>query len=269
MLTSFLIMAFAQSAAAGVAEQGAAEPHETFQQTQEVAPAEEIVLPEILVVGRIPRCRPSPGDPLDSVDLAPAAVEPQQQVIKRDVATGAMGVFRDDDPVTGPGVWQRAGVRMDQYVFRVPQDGNPLCIGARSERSPGWGQLRQVVDARPYHGKIVRVTMWAASREAGRVWFWVASGREAREGKLPKVSRRADMAAESGNFEFRGSHRWTPVSLTMGPVRCDQEKLSFGFLLDGPGDLWIYQPEFQVVGELTEREAKRECRAVKGRRPPS
>lgn len=251
MLASFLIMAVAQSAA--------------FQQAEAFAPAEEPALPEIVVVGRIPRCRPAPGDPLDSVDLVAAAAQSRQQVIKRDPATGAMGVFPDDDPVTGPGVWQRAGVRMDQYVFRVPLDGKPLCIGARSKKSPGWGQLRQVVDATPYHGKTVRVTMWAASREAGRVWFWVASGREAKEGKLPKVSRQADMAAESGSFEFRGSRRWTPVSLTMGPVRCDQEKLSFGFLLDGPGDLWIYQPELQVIGELTEREAERECRSLGNR----
>ena len=145
MLTCFLIMALAQSAAA-----------------EEVTPAEEPDLPEVVVVGRIPRCRAMPGDPLDSVDLAAAAARSQQQVIKRDPVTGAMGVFPDDDPVTGPGVWQRAGTRMDQFVFRVPQDGKPLCIGARSTDSPGWGQLRQVVDATPYHGKTVRVTMWAA-----------------------------------------------------------------------------------------------------------
>ncbi|HET9862636.1 MAG TPA: hypothetical protein VFP37_04275, partial [Steroidobacteraceae bacterium] len=75
------------------------------------------------------------------------------------------------------------------------------------------------------------------------------------------------MAAESGSFEFRGTHRWTPVSLTMGPVRCDQAKLSFGVLLDGPGDLWIYQPKLEVIGELSRREAERECRALRGHRP--
>ncbi len=250
MLASFLIMALAQ-------------------QAEGTAPAAEPALPEIVVVGRIPRCVALPGDPLDSVDMAAAAAESRQQVIKQDPATGTMGVFPDDDPLTGPGVWQRAGVRMDQYVFRVPQDGKPLCIGARSRTSPGWGQLRQVVDATPYHGKTVRVTMWAASREAGRVWFWVATGRETKDEKLPRISRRADMATESSSFEFRGSHRWTPVSLTMGPVRCDQEKLSFGFLLDSPGDLWIYQPEIQVIAELSEQEADRACRAVKGHRTPS
>jgi hypothetical protein len=228
----------------------------------DVEQPKEPALPEIMVVGRMLRCRVWPGDPLDSVDLAPAAAESRQQVLKRDPATGAMGVFPDDDPITGPGVWQRAGTRMDQYVFRVPRDGTPLCIGARSRQSPGWGQLRQVLDATPYHGKIVRLTLWAASRDAGRVWFWVASGRAEKEDQ-PAASRRADMAAESGSFEFRGTRRWTPVSLTMGPVRCDQEKLSFGVLLDGPGDLWIYQPEFQVIGELSEQAAKKECRAVR------
>ena len=152
---------------------------------------EESITPDIRVVGRPPRCRPRPGDPLDGVEMSPAALEPRQQVIKRDPETGAWGLFADDDPVTGPGVWQRAGTRLDQYVFRVPGDGTPLCIGARSRRSPGWGQLRQVVDARPYHGRTVRVTLWAASRDAGRVWFWVASGRQYREG----APHRADMAS--------------------------------------------------------------------------
>lgn len=254
MLATLLIAALVQSAADEAELQGAPEDAEAL-------PA----LPEIRVVGRVPRCHALPGDPLDGVDLAPAATQSRQQVIKPDPVTGAMGVLPDDDPVTGPGVWQRAGTRMDQYVFRVPGDATPLCIGARSRNSPGWGQLRQVIDARPYHGKTVRVTMWAASREAGRVWFWVASGRE---GKPGKISRRADMAAESGSFEFRGSHRWTPVSLTMGPVRCDQEKISFGFLLDGPGDLWVYQPELQVVGEQSEAEAQSECRKARASPPP-
>jgi hypothetical protein len=80
-------------------------------------------------------------------------------------------------------------------------------------------------------------------------------------------SGRADMAAESGSFEFRGTHHWTPVSLTMGPVRCDQEKMSFGVLLDGRGDLWIYQPELEVIGGLSDAEAERECRAVRTGRP--
>jgi hypothetical protein len=246
MLLPFL-MILAQSAAADTAQD--AEPEN----------------PPILVNGRLPRCHPRPGDPLDSVDMAPAAAEARQQVIKRDPATGAWGILPDDDPVTGLGVWQRAGTRMDQYVFRVPEDGMPMCIGARSDGPHGWGQLRQEIDAAPYRGKTVRVTMWAATQKAGRVWFWVASGRQAKR-KPGKTPGRADMATETGNLEFRGSHTWTPISLTMGPVRCDQEKISFGVMLDGPGDLWIYKPELEVIGTQSAREAERECRKVKGRR---
>jgi hypothetical protein len=246
-----MILALGNSVATGDAQQGTESSVESD-------------LPEILVVGRVPRCRPLPGDPLDSVDLAAAASQSKQQVIKSDPMTGIMAVLPDDDPMTGPGIWQRAGTRMDQYVFRVPRDGTPLCIGTRNERAPGWAQLRQVVDAKPYHGKTVRVTLWAASRDAGRVWFWVASGRE--ENQWPKAPRRADMAAESGSFEFRGTRRWTPVSLTMGPIRCDQEKMSFGALLEGRGDLWIYRPELQVIAELADGDKERECRALRTRR---
>lgn len=226
------------------------------------ASSEEPENPTILVVGRLPHCQPRPGDPLDSVDMAPAAAKPRQQVIKRDSATGLFGIFPDDDPITGPGIWQRAGTRMDQYIFRVPEDGMPMCIGARNKGPQGWGQLRQVLDAAPYHGKTVRVTMWVASNKAGRIWFWVASGRPGK----PGGARRADMATETGNLEFRGSHTWTPVSLTMGPVRCDQEKLSFGVMLDGPGDLWIYKPEVEVIETQSAKEMQRDCRAAADKR---
>jgi len=261
----FAIALLAQGVAADSVVPQSAEPQEARLEALETSGADEAPSSAIVVVGGIPRCLPRPGDPLDEVDLTLAAVEPRQQVIRRDSETGTMGVFADDDPITGPGVWQRAGTRLDQYVFRVPEDGSPLCIGARHEAVPGWGQLRQVVDATPYHGKTVRVTMWAASRDAGRVWFWVASGRE---GRL-RPSRGADMAAESGSVEFRGTHRWTPVSLTMGPVRCDQAKLSFGVLLDGVGDLWIYRPELEVIAEQPAEEMERDCRALKRGRPRS
>jgi hypothetical protein len=213
--------------------------------------------PPILVVGVPPRCQIRPGDPLDDFAVDPATGS-VPQVLKRDPGTGLMGQFIDDYPLTGPGIWQRVGTGIDQYRFRAPEDGTPLCIGARSEGPRGWAQLRQIVDAAPYHGKIVRVTMWAATRKAARTWFWVASGREYKRG----APRRADQASESGNVEFKGTHGWTPVSLEMGPIRCDQVKISFGGMLDGPGDLWLYQPQIEVIGEQSSEEQERDCRKV-------
>jgi len=258
MLRLLVLLCLAQPAAAQTVPQDADKPGDTATAQD----ADEPENPAILVTGRLPHCKPWPGDPLDSVDMAPAAARPRQQVIKPDPATGVLGIFPDDDPILGPGVWQRAGTRMDQYVFRAPQDGSPMCIGARNGGPSGWGQLRQVIDATPYRGKIVRVTMWVASNKAGRIWFWVASGRPGN----PGGSRRADAATETGNIEFRGSHTWTPVSLEMGPVRCDQEKLSFGFMLDGPGDVWVYKPQIEVIGTQSAKEMARDCRKVSGRR---
>ena len=254
MLRLLLPMCMAQPAAAQTVDKPA--------ETTATQDADEPENPTILVTGRLPRCKSRPGDPLDGVDMAPAAARARQQVIKPDPVTGVLGLYPDDDPVTGPEIWQRAGTRMDQYVFRVPEDGAPMCIGARNEGPQGWGQLRQVVDATPYRGKIVRVTMWVASNKAGRIWFWVASGRPGK----PGGSRRADAATQTGNIEFRGSHTWTPVSLEMGPVRCDQEKISFGIMLDGPGDVWVYKPQIEVIGTQSAREMARDCRAVSGRR---
>jgi hypothetical protein len=80
-----------------------------------------------------------PGDPQDDVDLSAAVASPQQQlVIRIDPATGRLGLFPDDYPPTGPEAWQRDGQRLNDYVFRVPTDGSPLCIGSREACHRAW-----------------------------------------------------------------------------------------------------------------------------------
>jgi len=204
---------------------------------------------EIVVRGYPPHCHPRTGDPQDEVDLSAAAAAPQQQqVIRVDPVTGKLGLFPDDYPPTAPDVWQRSGTRMNEYVFRVPPDANPLCIGSRNRLSAGVVQLRRAFEARPYWGKVMRFTAYVATRKVGEVSFWIASG----TGQY-KVGRKVKLGSNiiiSGHFPptpIRGDHEWMPISYTIGPLPCGGTQISYGVTLAGGGDVWLYQPRFEEV----------------------
>jgi hypothetical protein len=152
---------------------------------------------------------------------------------------GRFGVHPDDDPVTGPETWQRAGTAIRNYVFRAPLDGAPLCIGARSRFPEGFGQLRRVQAAGAAHGKFVRFTAFVATRQANSVRLWLAAG-DGRAVRRGSDTQGVPLPANSG---------WTPVMLTMGPVPQEATKISYGFLLHGGGDVWLTEPSLEILDE--------------------
>jgi len=214
---------------------------------------------EVVIRAFPPHCRPAIGDPQDEVDLSPAAAGSAQQVVRLDPASGKYILTADDYPTTAPGIWQRDGVRLQEFVFRVPTDGNPLCIGTRGSRSLGLAQLRQAIDAKPYRRKILRFTAWVATRQANAVRFWLVAGTNER----PKFR---NIVASSGNWNepVTGSKSWFPVSLTIGPLPCNADQVSFGMTLDGRGDAWMYRPRLEQVDKhgLTAEERKQSEKAA-------
>jgi hypothetical protein len=199
---------------------------------------------DIVVRGRIVHCRRRAGDPQDSADASPRFGERRQSVLLP--SEGGFILTGDVEPVTGPAFWQRAGTGIDQYVFRAPGDGSPLCIGAKGAFPEGFGQLRRIVDAAPMHGKRVRFTAWVAADRARLVRFWLAAGN-------PR-SRRFN-GGNTNNQGWGGSHGWTPVLLEIGPVATSADHISYGFLLYGTGDVWLYDPKLEIVpdGEMPAR----------------
>jgi len=204
---------------------------------------------EIVVRGYPPHCHPRPGDPQDDVDLSAAAASPQQQqVIRADSATGKFGLFPDDYPPTPPDVWQRTGTRMNNYVFRVPVDGTPLCIGSRTSLSPGVVQLRRAFEARPYWGKVMRFTAYVATRHVAGVSFWIATGiGKYEEGRKVKLGSNIIKAAHFPSVPIQGNHEWMPISYIFGPFPCGGQQISYGVTLEGGGDVWLYRPKFEEV----------------------
>jgi hypothetical protein len=186
-----------------------------------------------IVVHGLPHCRPRHDDPYDAVAVPE---DGRQRVVAPNRHSGTLETRRDDNPVSGPAQWHRAGTDISAFVYRAPTDGGPLCIGARRETG-GFGQLRQILDAQPYHGHRIRVTAYVLTSEAGEVRFWLSTG----------DSHMIMLGQDSSDQPLRGTHRWTPVSMTIGPVPILATKLSYGFLLMRHGDVWVNRLHFEVL----------------------
>lgn len=193
---------------------------------------------EIVVNGRARHCYKLRNDPVNSVDATPPdGVRRQSEIVP--FGNGKF-VFQpeEEEPVTGPVFWARTGTGIDQYIFRTPTSGAPLCIGAKWSDPEGWGQLRRIVDAAPYQGHRVRFTAWATTGDARSVRFWLAAG---------KGMHLLTNGGNTNNQPWGGNHGWTPILLEIGPVSAEADHISYGFLLWGHGDVWVYHPKLEIV----------------------
>lgn len=193
---------------------------------------------DIVVNGRARRCTPLPGDPLDKVDVSPSFGEKSRLSEVIPVGPGRFAFEANDEKITGPDFWQRVGVGIDQYVFRAPRGGKPMCIGGRMPDSGDFAGFRRIVDAAPFRGRRVRFTAWVATGEAHAVTFFLAAGYK---------QRTLYNGGNTNNRPLGGNHGWTPVLLEIGPVPDGAAHISYGFHLHGPGDVWVYKPKLEIV----------------------
>jgi hypothetical protein len=199
----------------------------------------------IVINGHSRRCRPL-HEPIDSFAAISTWGKPRQSIVLPS-GKGGFVLVPDSEPITGPTHWQRVGTGLDQYVFRSPPGRGPLCIGSKWPSAEGWGQLRRIVDASPYTGKRVRFTAWVASNKATLIRFWLAAG----HGTSVLYN-----GGNTDNQPWGGSHGWTPVMLEAGPIARGADHISYGFLLYGGGDVWLYDPKLEVVPEAEARSRK-------------
>jgi hypothetical protein len=203
---------------------------------------------DIVVNGRARHCRPVPGDPLDAVNLGDG---PELRAVIPNGAGGFVSALNAEQ-VTGPDYWQRVGVRMDEYDFRSPSNDKPMCIGGRAAPE-GFAGFRRIIDAAPYRGHRLRFTAWVATGKARQVSFWLAAGTEWRakppvlEGKTRTRFNRLLNGGNTNAVPFGGDHGWTPVLLETGPLPDDAHHVSYGFNLQGSGDVWVYRPRLEIV----------------------
>lgn len=194
-------------------------------------------LRDIVVNGRATRCRRRVGDPLDKIDVR-SPFASTQRIAVVPAGNGRFAAEPNAEQITGPEFWQRVGVGIDQYVFRASSDDRPMCIGANMADAGTYAGYRRIVDAAPFLGKRVRFTAWVATGQARLVHFWLAAGTEER------------VLYNGGNTRNRpwgGNHGWTPVFLETGPIDAKAAHISYGFDLQGSGDVWVYKPRFEVA----------------------
>ena len=200
----------------------------------------------VIVNGKVRRCAPQAGDPLDKIrasgGLDSRGWEPEVHRYMAVVPHGKKFVWeRDAEQITGPEFWQRVGVMMDAYHFRGMAQDRLMCVGGVSTYPYAFGGFRREFDATPYRGKRLRFTLWVATRSAGRIVTWLGS-------------RNRVGLKDGGNTDygkFGGDHLWTPILLETGPINEKADRISYGFNLQGSGDLWVYKPTFEVVEDYT------------------
>ena len=206
---------------------------------------------EIVVVGRRikddglapnvpPRCVKRPGDPADLVEVG--TYKSAQRVIAPD-KKGVLSWQLDKEQILRPESWQRAGTGLGQYIFRVPDDGLPMCIGAILKKPNGWGQLRKIIQTtKEMRGKYVHFTTLIAARDADRIRFWVALG-----GNGGRV-----MGGDTHEAPLQGTFGWLQADVIVGPVPLGADHISYGFLLWGKGDVWVLDPrlDFKTRDEV-------------------
>jgi len=180
-----------------------------------------------------PHCVRRPGDPADLVPVHDGKTD--QRVIAPD-KHGVLKWQGDREPVLGPAVWQRAGTAMGQYVFRVPVEPLPLCIGATVDKPSGWAQLRRIEKVTPdMAGHYLHFSALVAARDAQEIRFWLVAG--ASGGRV--------MGGDTHTAALKGTFGWKMADVIIGPVPREADHISYGFLLWGKGDVWIADPELR------------------------
>lgn len=192
---------------------------------------------DIVINGRARHCYARPGDPLDKVNVSsPLGREGRSAIVP--AGEGGFSLEPDEEQITGPDFWQRVGRSIEQYVFRGSLHGGPMCIGGSMPDPHTYGGFRRITDAAPYRGKRIRFTAWVATGQARLVHFWLAAGTE---------QRKLYNGGNTNNRPWGGSHGWTPVLLETGPVAEKAEHISYGFNVEGLGDVWVYKPKLEIV----------------------
>ncbi len=210
------------------------------------APAAE---DDIVVTGSVPRCRPRPDDPQDAADLSVGIGGRNQQLVWHDPRTDRYALVPDHFPTADPARWQRAGVRLRDFVFRVPDDGEKVCIGARSRFGGGKAQLRRAFAARPHWGKYMILTADVAARKAGRVDMWIVAGAEDPRPITDRTLGRDIVAGGFSHVPISGNFAWKRVRFLIGPLPCMAAQISYGIQLQDGGDAWLARPRFVEVPE--------------------
>lgn len=194
---------------------------------------------DIVVRGAIPHCKALPGDPEDALPATPAG---KLVTIVPDEQNGGYRIIpnmKDGRPSVkaSPDLWLRSGDALSNFIFRMPHDGTPYCIGKKPGHSGGVAKIMKIMDAAPYACRFLRFSLFVAARKAEGV-IWLNGGYHG--------NKNAGVYTTYAAVPIPKRMSWTPVLLQVGPIDKEAGWVHLGVHLV-KGDVWFVQPIFEVI----------------------
>jgi hypothetical protein len=147
-----------------------------------------------------------------------------------------------------PSGWFLAGSKPANYDSGIDQyaaySGLPSAYLKAKADEDGFGTLMQSVAAGRYLGKRIRLSGYVRSENVGR-WagLWVRVDGPATSPGAPPAPLAFD---NMQNRAIKGTTAWQRYQVVLD-VPDSATGISFGVLLDGPGEIWLNGSEFEVV----------------------
>jgi hypothetical protein len=142
-----------------------------------------------------------------------------------------------------PAGWALAGDKPANYRTGVDKamthDSLPCAfLASRVKDTGGFGTLMQMFSASKYAGKRVRLRGWVRSQDVSD-WagLWMRVDKGTAVVGFDNMQQRP----------IKGTLEWTTYDVVLD-VPADATRIAFGVLETGPGEVWINDLTFQVVG---------------------
>ena len=135
--------------------------------------------------------------------------------------------------------FQHAGNRSYRFVVdTAAPHGGERSLRIENIGPEPYGALAQIVDVRPYRGKVARMTGWLKTRDAND------------NGAVLTLLMLRGGATAAQNFmqdsPVKGSTEWKRYTITL-PVAEGADRLEIGAMLLGRGALWLDDIELEFV----------------------
>ncbi len=151
-----------------------------------------------------------------------------------------------------PEGWFLAGSKPANYDTgtdaQAVNNGKPSAYLKAKTDSEGFGTLMQSISAEQYRGKRVRFSAYVKSQDVNRwsgLWMRV-DGPTPASGGAPPATAFDNMQ----NRAIKGTQLWRQYEVVLD-VDAKAAGVSFGILLDGPGEVWLNSVGFEVVSDNT------------------
>ena len=145
--------------------------------------------------------------------------------------------------------------RQGGYSVRL-SDENPkrgrLCVeiaktDRRSFPKAPFGNVMQMIDAKPFRGKRLRYTGWARAQSVLTDWLRMSTSRAQAWMRVDKSLGTIGFLDNMQDRPIR-SNNWTRFEI-VGDVANDAEHLNLGLILQGKGKAWLDDVQIDVLGD--------------------